>query len=356
MRSSTSNFDATRVPGGGRWRRVWLAAAAMAGAVLGVLEVFLRCHGYQPSVVDSEKLWAHWRHGVGYADARTVVLLGSSRMVLGFSPDAWREEFPAQRVVQLAICGGSALPALRDLAAEPGFRGTVICEMEAWQLIGSAEQARTQGFVDYHRQKWVSPFQDVECRLRTAVQGCLVVTIAGPGYRQVLGQLLHGRSPQPKPLVFRTHPDRCVDGDFTKTDCRVQEAAWAENNAKFRAANASFSKSDWRAVVEEVRTLAARIEQRGGRVLFVRFPTSGGMRASDERDFPRADYWDVLAASVRAVHCEDVPALRGFTCPDESHLDVRDKRAFTRALARELDRRQWIPGGQGDVAPSRSAP
>ena len=229
--------------------------------------------------------------------------------------------------------------------------------MEAWQLIGSAEQAPTQSFVDYYHRAWVSPVQDLECRLRLAVQERFVVTMSGAGYGQALQQLLHGQRPKPKPVFFlRINPDRCFDADYTRVDCRKQEEVHIEKFAEFRAKYAAFSEQDWRAVIQQTRTLAARIEQRGGKIIFVRFPTSGKIRACDEENFPRLRFWNQLTADLHAIHFEDVPTLRTFTCPDGSHLDERDKPAFTRALATELARRQWIQTGKGVVAQSRPVP
>jgi hypothetical protein len=46
----------------------------------------------------------------------------------------------------------------------------------------------------------------------------------------------------------------------------------------------------------------------------------------------------VLLARTGAVglHFEDVPAMRGYRCPDGCHLDSRDAPSFTRALLNEL--------------------
>ena len=77
---------------------------------------------------------------------------------------------------------------------------------------------------------------------------------------------------------------------------------------------------------------------RGGRVVFVRFPTSGAGSEVDKRNFPKADFWDVFekASGALVLHHEDVPRLRGFTTPDWSHLDQVDAARFTGALLAEL--------------------
>ena len=90
--------------------------------------------------------------------------------------------------------------------------------------------------------------------------------------------------------------------------------------------------------------MVRRIEDRGGRVVFVKLPVSGELVRFEQKRFPRQRYWDVLAASTSAVtiHCADHPELAGFECPDGSHLDYRDARVFTRAFGNMLSRRLLV--------------
>ena len=84
--------------------------------------------------------------------------------------------------------------------------------------------------------------------------------------------------------------------------------------------------------------MASAIERRGGKVVFVRMPTSDEHWALDESKYPKALYWDRFAAvaEATAIHFLDVPGLAGFECPDTSHLDTRDSVAFTGRLVHEL--------------------
>ena len=57
----------------------------------------------------------------------------------------------------------------------------------------------------------------------------------------------------------------------------------------------------------------------------------------DEKRYPRARFWQTFAAAVPAsLHYADVPAFRGFICPDDSHLDEREQASFTSALVTAL--------------------
>src|SRR5690606_36919187 len=106
-----------------RWGVVWLCTAAIvAGAVIG-LELFVRSRGFVPSIKDDSYAWALQRRRASNDDARTVAVLGSSRMLLAFSGAAFRETLPGWRYVQLANQGSHPIATLRDLALDPAFRG-----------------------------------------------------------------------------------------------------------------------------------------------------------------------------------------------------------------------------------------
>ncbi len=72
--------------------------------------------------------------------------------------------------------------------------------------------------------------------------------------------------------------------------------------------------------------MVRRIQSRGGRVVFVRFPTSGEHWQIDQLKYPKSEFWDLIGGSTVAqtIHFVDHPALRQFELPDTSHLDFSD--------------------------------
>ncbi|NQT14216.1 MAG: hypothetical protein HQ582_15785 [Planctomycetes bacterium] len=58
----------------------------------------------------------------------------------------------------------------------------------------------------------------------------------------------------------------------------------------------------------------------------------------DEKSWPKRVYWDKVGSITAAetIHYQDVASLRGFHCPDMSHLDYRDAPRFTEAFLDEL--------------------
>ena len=69
-----------------------------------------------------------------------------------------------------------------------------------------------------------------------------------------------------------------------------------------------------------------RIQDRGGKVVFVRFPSGEDFYRVTERFYPKQEYWDRFAAltSAQTWHFRDVEGLSNFPCPDGVHLGSRD--------------------------------
>jgi hypothetical protein len=82
----------------------------------------------------------------------------------------------------------------------------------------------------------------------------------------------------------------------------------------------------------------AKLRARGSKIVFVRFPNSGGLKELEDRDTPRAQTWDpfLKATAAPGIYFEDYPELRGFTCPEWSHLSAGDSVKFSKRLVPHL--------------------
>jgi len=87
-------------------------------------------------------------------------------------------------------------------------------------------------------------------------------------------------------------------------------------------------------------TIAAveKLRARGGKVVFVRLPVSGGLKALEDRTTPRDQTWDPLlkATGAPGIYFEDFPELAGFNCPEWSHLSAGDSVEFSKRLVPHL--------------------
>jgi hypothetical protein len=333
--SSSSAYSADRIPQGS-WARTWIAALCLAVLIVAGLESWWRHDGYRASIVDDADLWSLFREQVyGRDGKKAVVLLGASRIQLDIATDEFRRLFPQYHLVQLAIDGRHPLASLKDLAEDERFDGIVICAVTP-RSFPKAVRDHQQHYVEHYHERW-----NLDAKLNRLIASYLQQHLAILYPRTNLLHSLsvyidhHGR---PRPPYLITHPDRSRSADYTMIDVdahrrhRIRRVRHFYENARIPDPDA------WLAEASDVNVWVDRIQARGGRVAFVRFPTTGETYALDQHYYPKTQYWDRFAAITPAatLHFSDVPALARFQCPDTSHLDYRDTPAFTRALTQAL--------------------
>lgn len=320
---------------GGAWRGAWLVALVITLVGVAATERALRASGHRPSVVDDETWWAVHRRRVDDGTATAVAVLGSSRMQLGFDAAAFAAAAPGYRAVQLAIDGSSPLGTLRDLAADPSFRGVVLCDIAEWEL-GSESWNSQASYVARYHELWRAPGQLANRALAVQVQRYLAVLAVGG--RQFLAAAL-GQRRLPEPSWVATAPDRTRRGDYSLASSKALAKRIEKNRA--RLPDDAIALDSWRQQAAQLEPWVRAIGARGGRVVLVRMPTAGQHWVRSSATFPKTDYWDSLAALSGAVtvHFQDIPALRDLALPDEIHLDQRAAVTFTAGLVAAVQAR-----------------
>lgn len=340
MPSSISS-SSDRLPTG-PWGRTWVVALVLATATLAGVEAFWRMHGFRPTLIDDMDLWAVQRTKIP-AGGDAIVLIGSSRNQAAIAVDVLRREMPGREVIQLSLSGGRPLATLRDLAEDEGFRGVVLCDLLPLCLLPEDREGQAP-YVRYaHRSFNVARW--IERTLKTAVQSCLVVnsTQLRPAF---VFSAFYARK-WPERVFFYIHADRSRFMDFRGVDGKRRAAAiaLAARQTGYRVAVPP-DLAGWQADIDVAERLVERIQARGGKVVYLSHPSGGEVRELEESHFPRARYWDALAARTKAaavIRSEDVPALAGYVCPDGSHLDFRDAVPYTESLIAELRARGVFP-------------
>lgn len=306
--------------------------------MVGGAEFLWRWRGMSPTVTDSQDLWAAERSRLDQGETRDmVVLLGASRIQLGFSHPAFREVFPDQPLVNLAIDGSCPAAALADMAEHSGFRGVVIAEFDSSCLEPAMRSDQEEWVAHYRRGLQLDARLNTE--IGAQVQGRAVVTSGALNLLDLAKTLMWGGG-LPRPNYLVTFPDRAREADYTKMDV-AEHRRWRIERLRASTSGAPLGETEWLAAAKEVERAIERIQSRGGRVALVRFPTADEHWELDEARYPRARYWDRWAAESQAtmLHFRDVPAMVRLPLPDTSHFDRRDAPAFTRALLDELERR-----------------
>ena len=334
---SSSNHSSHRAPDH-PWTYIWLLAGVVVLFTLGGVEGMWRSLGHRPSVVDDEALWSMARQRVADHNPKTVALLGASRIQLGFSLTSFEEKFPDRKVVQLAVDGRAPLACLRDLAQDEAFRGVVICGLTCRGLMAYTLEDQ-QPYVDYYHRYWTL---NAWCNrtISAWIQERLTVVEPRVSLRMVLSHLVKSHE-LPGPNYVLTRSNRSRDADYQLVDRRKHAQRRVDQTISSIANNPVPAPDEWLRQASVVEPMVERIQARGGRVVFVRFPMTGELWDYYQRVLPKDRYWDRFTAVTRAatIHFHDVPSLRGFDCPDLSHLDGRDAPQFTAALCDELIRR-----------------
>jgi len=349
--SSTSN---SKHPEPNRfWLRTWCVALILALAALGALEAFWRSLDYDPVVADDKDYWASHRDHIYENGDKTLVLIGASRVLLGFDMELVRARFPDWQVVQLAISGSPPGAVLRDLANDENFKGVVLCSVVASGMTRTAVE-RQQSYVSHYHDNW-KPKQDTFSNdqanrwISSWFQARLALINPDVNLRMMLVNTIRSRA-LPASNYLTLLPDRSRQADYQKIDIDQHRAARERRNKSAYEAATILQPRPWLAeAVDVFESQIKKIEERGGKIILLRYPASGRIFELDEEYYPRHLYWDAFSAqtTATAIHFQDIASLSGFELPDGYHFDYRDVPDFTNALLDELDRRQVFVGANG---------
>lgn len=335
----------------------WPVLAVIVAIVLAVLatgwEVRCRAAGYQPSLDDTRDLWVENRRRV---TPDGVVIVGSSRGLFGLDLDEI-EQGLGQRPVQLCLVGSCVYPILKSLADDTSFHGTVLCDLVPGLLMvpsmappyhnseAALERARTQT----KAQRW-SHFISLPLEYSFASLQQEDLTLSA---------LLHGL---PIPNRQRAQIGPPLPPDFYSID--ADRRARMEERVLTDAALRDHIKHGWvplftpppkphwipdaafgdfmqKLVEGRFAAMAAAvsaIRDRGGRVVFLRMPSSGDLRVVEDKLTPRAAIWERLLRESGApgIDAEDHQELNNFDLPEWSHLSAKDSVEFTHRLVPHL--------------------
>jgi hypothetical protein len=316
------------------WGRVWLLSLLTAGIFFGGWEVFWRARGFQPTIQDDWGVWAKVRRKAVNQGKRAIILIGASRIQAGVHPDIF-EEATGIRPLVLAIDGSNPITVLENLSEDERITGTIICSFISMFLGEDSDDfGRAKRWIrEYNEQRWSSR---LETRLSILIESSFVFRYTGLLPDQLWENFLESRGPHPFYAPMR--PDRYRAMDFSLTDVDRIRRGRIKREKEFQEKAAPLSDERFMEKVARIDQMVQKIENRGGRVIFIRMPSTGVVRRIEEQTWPREKYWDVLVANTQAnaIHFEDYPSLSKFECPDGSHLDVRDARIFTWSLAEIL--------------------
>jgi hypothetical protein len=309
--------------------RTWLAALAATTGIILFLESLARLTGYQGMPENDAGLWSLARTQLKENDPSQVVFIGSSRMQLGMDPVSFSERFGTGKAIQLAVIGSSPVPVLTYLAGVETFKGIVVCELlppAVFRIDQESSRTLPSEYIQtYENRSWtLLP----ERFLKLEVESTFACMNSRFRPLKVMQNWINKGQPLPPSIIVR--PDRCLEVDYEHMDPRKKEFRTDPDRAPVPR-----RPDQLQDCLKEIEDAVSKIQGRGGEVVFVRFPVGGGYLEMEERLFPRAQYWDELARTTKAlaIHFDDYPSLAGFIPAEGSHLDYRDAKLFSKALA-----------------------
>ncbi len=325
-------------------RRLLIAlviATVVASSALVAVESLWRGRGYAPVIVDSLDLWSSQRAKVYPRDGQALVFIGASRTLYAIDRGTLLSRLPNHVPVMLALDGRYPLATLRDLALDENFRGIIVCDIDAAGLAPPSLDLQKKE-VDYYHHEF-SPSRALHRLMLNHWQSNAVISRTDFSLVRSAARWWSNEGEPFRPYQWL---DRRRFGfiDYTRGDPTVQPRQLAEHIAKHGGHLPKFAFEKWWPQIEETHHWVRALQARGGDVVFYSSPTSGQRRDVEEDWFPRAEYWDKMAAATPAktLHALDVPALRDFPLPDDSHIDYRQKPAYTKALVDALLERGLI--------------
>lgn len=337
-----------------QWRGIAVAITLIVIAATVAWELHARALGYQPTLNDNYDLWTLRRRAV---EPESIVIIGDSRAWFDCDLDEF-EKGLGKRPIQLAAPGSTLGPALDDLASDEKFHGTVICSFVPMLFFappGSPPMERAEKNVkQFHNQTlsqrageylgmWleehVAFLKPDDLSLDGLLNQLPIPNRAGAQVPPTFPPYFNWEDRERRARMW----EKCAEpgSELAK---RIQQI-WLPLFTP--PPPPSFVPPDvFMAKIKEgiqkrfTDTVAAveKIRARGGKVVFVRFPHSGGLKELEDKIMPRQQSWDPLLQMTKApgIYYSDFPELSGFNCPEWSHLTAGDSVEFSKRLVPHL--------------------
>ncbi len=359
MHSSIFNSDRNMLQHG--WIKSWSIALVGFTCFLLLLEFNLRETGWEPSLSDSPLLWSRNRENAALLGDKSLIIVGASRSQLGLDLEVMASESDYVPV-QLSIDGSSFLPVLKDLAEDERITGNILVSFSASSLAPDESSDRaiewTSYYNQHYRHKSIEIYRSIDALIDDQITSKLVTRLLGARPMTVLLDWLDTAENMSGNYLM-LFPNRERSADYSKVtmpDFYLQRVAHSLNR-DYLSDKRSLSNDDLKSyyqqrisglgnasddmvtpVTQEINNYLASIQQRGGNVVFIAFPTDKLVYEIMQARYPRQYFWDRITEEHRAsIHFEDYAALQRFSLPDGSHLDKRDKAEFTKDLLHIID-------------------
>lgn len=320
---------------------------------LGSWELYWRSQGKTPLIQDDNALWSVNRSRVEKLNTDDFVFVGSSRVHFDIQLKVW-EAYTQKKPVQLAMGGGSPLPTFRDIVRNTDFKGTILVGVTPPLFFSSTSQqappiSGPQEKVDYYKDQtyaqqfnhWLSmPLQ----RNFAFVHSFEDMMAGNIDLRSLLQRIKIGnRTGKPTMPPFFEFGESSEYRNVRMIDKYANDPTWAQTVIDVwmfcLKGNTVMPPPDKEATTTFFLEDLKIFQERGGRVILVRCPSSNEFREIEAKITPRTEFWDELVekSGVPAYHFEDYAQLQGLRIPEWSHLAAEDADIFTKELLKIME-------------------
>jgi hypothetical protein len=336
------------------WRGIAVVITIVVIVATAAWELYCRSIGYSPTLSDNQDLWTSRRRSV---QPESLVIVGDSRAWYDVDLDEF-EKGLGKRPIQLAMGGACAWPVLEDLAKDETFHGTIVCSVVPRLFFAPAgeppmERAGKAVKRFYSQTPAQRASQYLGMWLEEHVAFLKPEKLSLEDYLGALpipnrpGALVPPRLPPYFATLDHERRARMWEKCAQRGSSLAKEIqqiwiplftlppppSYIPKDVFMAKMKEGFEKrfADVTAAVEKIRG-------RGGRIVFVRLPHSGGLKELEDRTTPRAQTWDPLLKMTAApgIYYSDFPELSGFDCPEWSHLTAGDSVEFSKRLVPHL--------------------
>jgi hypothetical protein len=315
------------------WLKLSLLTPILLLIGIFINEILLRQAKHEPSIISNADLFCDVYSQVKQLGANDVILLGASRMQTGFDLKVFQQRFPDRKSILLAQSGrGTSYPVFEDIVNITDFRGIVIIDETEDTLISHNYDQKE--FIE-HCHKNFSLNRQLNHRISASLENKFVFLNPQSSSLRLWGKLVINHK-LPEPFYTKTLSDREQLTDYKRADVKFLKEIHDDRlkGIEQQIKKSFVSPEKWLQQTEHWQTLVDKFHVKGGRVIFVRMPVSQERWTIERQLTPPERYWKkfVNKINVESVHFADYPDLSNFKLPDTSHIDMRDKPAFTRIL------------------------
>ncbi|MCB0581982.1 MAG: hypothetical protein KDD10_22070 [Phaeodactylibacter sp.] len=339
--------------------RAALLSLAIALVFLLAWESFWRSKGFIPTYNDDKALWAMKRTEIYQPSGSATVFIGSSRIKFNLDIPTW-EKITGEKAVQLALVGTSPILTLQDLADDEKFAGKLVVDVTEPLFFSqnpAFHQSAKESVAYYHQQ---TPAEKVSTAIGLALESQLAFL---EERRFSLNTLLNDIPLPNRPGVFqfpafpKTFEWNTLNRQTYMSDMFLADSAALKRQTDIWAMlimgnpEPPIAGKELDEVLAGIKTSVDKIRSRGGRVIFVRTPSSGPMEAGEQQAFPLEQYWSRLldATDTPGIHYKDHPETAHYICPEWSHLSPTDAVDYTHHLVKQLGEKGWFALNKSDL-------